>query len=115
MPALINVHAHIGYERYTSAEGDSRPEHFTAENILDHLQREAFYGVGTVLDAGSGALDIAGDFLLDQDGRKLPPSAQLLLMAGIVPPNCGPDHILIRVYRQQQANIEFTRSPSAHP
>jgi imidazolonepropionase-like amidohydrolase len=113
MPALINVHAHIGYERYTSAEGDSRPEHFTAENILDHLQREAFYGVGTVLDAGSGALDIAGDFLLDQDARKLPPSAQLLLMAGIVPPNGGPDHILIRGTRPLRANFEVTRSPEA--
>ena len=113
MPALINVHAHIGYEKYTSAEGDSRPEHFTAENIVDHLQREAFYGVGTVLDAGSGALDIAGEFLIDQEARKFPPSAQLLLMAGIVPPNGGPDHILIRGTRPLRANFEVTRSPEA--
>jgi len=113
MPALINVHAHVGYEKYTSAQGDSRPEHFTAENILDHLQREAFYGVGTVLDAGSGALDIAGEFLLEQDARKVPLSAQLFLMAGIVPPNGGPDHILIRGTRPLRANFEVTRSPEA--
>ena len=25
MPALINVHAHVGYEKYTSAEGDAQP------------------------------------------------------------------------------------------
>ena len=113
MPALVNVHAHIGYEKYTTAQGDSRPEHFTAENILDHLQREAFYGVGTVLDAGSGALDIVGEFLIDQDARKFPPSAQLLLMAGIVPPNGGPDHILIKGTRPLRANFEVTRSPEA--
>jgi imidazolonepropionase-like amidohydrolase len=113
MPALINVHAHLGYEKYTTAEGDARPEHFTAENILDHLQREAFYGVGTVLDAGSGALDIAGEFLIDQEARKFPPSAQLLLMAGIVPPNGGPDHILIKGTRPLRANFEVTRSPEA--
>jgi imidazolonepropionase-like amidohydrolase len=113
MPALINVHAHVGYEKYTTAEGDSRPEHFTAENILDHLQREALYGVGTVLDAGSGALDIVGEFLIDQDARKFPASAQLLPMAGIVPPNGGPDHILIKGTRPLRANFEVTRSPEA--
>jgi imidazolonepropionase-like amidohydrolase len=113
MPALVNVHAHIGYEKYTTAEGDANPDHYTPENILDHLQREAFYGVGTVLDAGSGVLDIEREFLIDQEARKFAPSSQLLLMAGIVPPNGGPDHILIRGTRPLRANFEVTRSPEA--
>ena len=38
MPAMINVHVHIGYEKYTRWGA----ENYTAENVLDHLQREAF-------------------------------------------------------------------------
>src|SRR5580698_4751995 len=40
MPAMINVHVHIGYERYTSWGA----QNYTPQNVLDHLQREAFYG-----------------------------------------------------------------------
>jgi len=52
-------------------------------------------------------------FHIDQEARKFPPSAQLLLMAGIVPPNGGPDHILIKGTRPLRANFEVTRSPEA--
>src|SRR5690242_18562583 len=41
MPAMINVHAHMGYEGYTSWGARNH----TAANLLDHLQREAYYGV----------------------------------------------------------------------
>src|SRR6266566_6484735 len=41
MPAMIDVHVHIGYEGYTSWG----PQNYTPENVLDHLQREAYYGV----------------------------------------------------------------------
>ena len=49
MPAMINVHVHIGYEGYTSW----RAENHTPQNVLDHLQREAFYGVGATQSVGS--------------------------------------------------------------
>jgi hypothetical protein len=49
MPALVNAHAHFGYERFTRAAGEALPGNFTPENLLDHLQREAFYGVGTAI------------------------------------------------------------------
>src|SRR5580700_5677236 len=54
IPALVNIHAHLGWEVF-SAGGDipAAPPNYTPENLLDHLQRQAFYGVGTVLDAGS--------------------------------------------------------------
>jgi len=42
IPALVNVHVHIGYEGYTSWGA----ENYTAANVLNHLQREAVYGVG---------------------------------------------------------------------
>lgn len=38
MPTLVNVHVHIGYEGYSSWGANN----YTAKNVLDHLQREAF-------------------------------------------------------------------------
>ena len=35
MPALVNTHAHLGWERYTSWGSGN----FTRENLIDHLQR----------------------------------------------------------------------------
>jgi imidazolonepropionase-like amidohydrolase len=113
MPALVNAHAHIGYEKFAKAAGESRPEHFTPENILDHLLRQAYYGVGTVLDAGSAEIAIAQQFQRDYVARTFPLAAQLSLMAGVVPPDGGPDHILIRATRPLRANYEVTRSPEA--
>ena len=113
IPALVNVHAHVGYERFTKAGGEARAESFTPANLLNHLQRQAYYGVGTVMDAGSAAIDIANDFLDDQEARKFPAAARLALMAGIVPPGGGPDHILIEGTRPLRANFEVTRAPEA--
>ena len=49
MPTLVNVHVHIGYEGYTSWGA----ENYTAANVLNHLEREAFYGVGVTQSVGS--------------------------------------------------------------
>ena len=46
---MINAHVHIGYEGYTSWGA----ENYTPHNVLDHLQREAFYGVGATQSVGS--------------------------------------------------------------
>ncbi len=111
MPALVNAHVHFGYERFTSAEGESLPENFTPENLLDHLQREAFYGVGTANDGGSAPVALSLQFQLDQAARNFPPSAQYWFNAGIVPPNGGPDSILIKGTRPLHANYEVIRAP----
>jgi imidazolonepropionase-like amidohydrolase len=111
MPALVNAHAHFGYERFTKVEGEALPESFTPGNLLDHLQREAFYGVGTANDGGSAAVPIALQFQRDQAARFLPPAAQFSFNAGIVPPNGGPDAILIKGTRPLRANYEVLRAP----
>jgi imidazolonepropionase-like amidohydrolase len=114
MPAIVNLHSHIGYEKFITAAGESRPENHTAENIHDHLQRQAFYGVGTVNDAGSVSLDIAKQYLIDRDARKFSSdAARFNLMAGVVPVNGGPDHILIKATRPLHANFEVTLAPEA--
>ena len=68
MPTLVNVHVHIGYEGYTSWGADN----YTPANVLDHLRREAFYGVGVdavgrqqsdrSVDPVSAAIKQAGKF-----------------------------------------------------
>lgn len=113
MPALVNIHAHFGYEKFLTAGGDSRPEHFTPDNLADHLARQAFYGVGSVLDAGSGALAVTQRFQADQDAGRHPGTARLSVMGGVVPVNGGPDHILIKGTRPLKANYEVTLAGEA--
>jgi imidazolonepropionase-like amidohydrolase len=90
MPAMINVHAHMGYEGYTSWGARNH----TAENLLDHLQREAFYGVASATSVGSSPTEMALQFQRDQQAGKFAPAARFLFMPGFAPPNGGPDHIL---------------------
>ncbi|MEE2636857.1 MAG: amidohydrolase family protein [Acidobacteriota bacterium] len=55
IPALVNTHAHLGWEGYTSWGS----ENFTRENLIDHLYRHAYYGVGTIISTGSDREEIA--------------------------------------------------------
>ena len=73
MPAMVNFHAHVGFERFIKAGGESLPESFTPQNILDHLQRQAFYGTGTVNDAGSAQVAMSLKFIMDQAAGEFPP------------------------------------------
>jgi imidazolonepropionase-like amidohydrolase len=90
MPALINVHVHIGYEKYTSWGA----QNYTAENVLDHLQREAFYGVAATQSVGSSPLEASLQFQRDQQGGAFPPASRFLFIPGYAPPNGGPDEVL---------------------
>src|SRR5438067_9854791 len=111
MPAMVNAHVHFGYERFTKADGEALPENFTPANLLDHLQREAFYGVGTANDGGSAPVQLSLQFQQDQAARNFPAAAQYWFNAGIVPPNGGPDGILIKGTRPLHANYEVIRAP----
>ena len=90
MPALINVHVHIGYEKYTSWGA----KNYTAENVLDHLQREAFYGVAATQSVGSSPLEASLQFQRDQQAGKFPPASRYFFIPGYAPPNGGPDEVL---------------------
>ncbi len=92
MPTLNNIHVHIGYEGYTSWGVDNH----TPENVLDHLEREAFYGVGTTMTMGDQPDDFAIRFQSDQRAGKFPPAARFFFAAGIAPPGGGPDALLIQ-------------------
>jgi imidazolonepropionase-like amidohydrolase len=92
MPTLINVHVHIGYEGYTTWGA----ENYTAANVLDHLRREAFYGVGVTQSVGSSPTDASIQFKKDQEAGKFLPASRFLFMPGMAPPHGGPDAILMK-------------------
>ena len=47
MPALVDDHVHMGYRKGTSFSADN----YTRENLLDMLDRYAFYGVAAILES----------------------------------------------------------------
>jgi imidazolonepropionase-like amidohydrolase len=51
MPAIIDGHSHFGY---TSARsGTTALENYTRENLIEDLQRSAYYGVGMTMSMGN--------------------------------------------------------------
>lgn len=106
MPAMVNAHVHIGYEGYTTW----RAENHTPANILDHLRREAFYGVAATTSVGTSPTGQALQFQRDQQAGKFPPAARLLFMPGMAPPNGGPDAVL-RVATNQLRVVNEVTTP----
>jgi imidazolonepropionase-like amidohydrolase len=90
MPAMINAHVHIGYEKYTTWGA----QNYTAENVLDHLQREAFYGTAATQSVGSSPLEASLEFQRDQMAGKFPAASRFLFTPGYAPPDGGPDEVL---------------------
>jgi len=62
IPALVNTHAHLGWEAY----GDWGSQYFTEANLIDHLNRHAYYGVGTIISTGSDKEEVARRVKLEQ-------------------------------------------------
>ncbi|HXJ03219.1 MAG TPA: amidohydrolase family protein [Micropepsaceae bacterium] len=50
MPTLVDMHGHLGFQNL--AEGTMSKESFTRDNLIDHLQRFAFVGVGAIIGIG---------------------------------------------------------------
>lgn len=90
MPALVNVHVHIGYEGYSTWQASNH----TPANVVDHLQRSAFYGTAATTSVGTSPIEQMFQVQQDQQAGRLPPAARLLFMPGFAPPNGGPDAVL---------------------
>src|SRR5437867_10634968 len=50
MPTMVDLHGHIGFQNV--AAGTMSKETFTRENLIEHLQRLAYHGVGAVVGIG---------------------------------------------------------------
>ena len=86
MPALVNTHAHLGWEQYTSWGSGN----FTRENLVDHLHRHAYYGVGTIISTGSDREEIALEVRLAQRVGEVG-GARYLVSPGVGTPGGGPN------------------------
>ena len=86
MPALVNTHAHLGWEAY----GAWGSEYFTEENLTDHLYRHAYYGVGTIISTGSDKEDVALRVKLEQLKGNIG-GARYHLSPGMGSPGGGPN------------------------
>src|SRR4029079_16075196 len=51
MTAMVDLHGHLGYQNV--AAGTMSKETFTRENLIDHLERLAYHGIGAVVDVAS--------------------------------------------------------------
>jgi imidazolonepropionase-like amidohydrolase len=104
IPALIDAHAHLGYEGYTGWGAD----YYSRANVIDNLERYAYYGFGAVFSAGTDPDDLAVGIQRDQD-LGLIGGARLLFAAGMAPPGQGPnDQFLvhaIEVARRTQMTV----------
>lgn len=85
IPALIDAHAHLGWAVLST--GQIGPDTYTRENLEDHLQRYAYYGIAAVMSMGIDPGETG--YLV----RANPvPGAALYRLAGrgIARPNAGP-------------------------
>ena len=85
IPALIDTHTHLGWE--IVAEGRIGADTYSRDNLVDHLNRLAYYGIAATrnlgIDPGDAAYDlranpVAGAALIRTAGR------------GMAMPNAGP-------------------------
>ena len=86
MPALVNGHIHLGFQRGASFAA----ENYTRDNIVDQLNRYAYAGVAAVLSLGTEMGPLPAEIQAAQ--RKGVLGGALFRMAGrgIAPPDAGP-------------------------
>lgn len=87
LPALIDAHAHLGYEG-TSSWG---AQNYTRENLLAQLNRYAWYGFGAVFSAGSDPDALALEIQRQQAAGEIG-GARFVFAAGMAPPGQGPNN-----------------------
>jgi imidazolonepropionase-like amidohydrolase len=87
IPALIEMHAHLGYWKGWSTS----VSYYTREQILEDLQRLAYYGVTAVLSLGADRRELVYR-LRDEWRAAPPPDAAMLLTSGpgLSLPDAGP-------------------------
>ncbi len=92
MPALVSLHAHVGFQDGPSYAAGN----YTRANIIDHLRRYAYYGVGTIVSLGTDAGDAAFDIRGEQ-ATALASTARLRTAGrGLAAPNAGPGALALR-------------------
>ena len=86
MPALVSLHGHPGFQVGLTFE----TENYTRETVSDHLDRYAYYGVGTIVSLGTDGGDLVYEIKENQANGTLGGARLLTAGSGIARPNAGP-------------------------
>ena len=92
MPAIVDLHGHVGYQRGLSYDEGN----YTRENLLDHLNRYAYYGVGTIVTLGTDPGALAFQIRAEQDAGTLGGARLHTAFRGFARPNAGPGAAALR-------------------
>lgn len=93
IPALIDGHAHLGYQ----SSHDWGGHNYSPETLRDNLEQYAWYGFAAAFSAGSDPAALALEFQRTQ-GDEYPDAARMLFGAGMGPEGQGPnDTFLVEV------------------
>lgn len=101
MPALIDAHAHLGFQSRQNWGADN----YELENLTDNLEQYAYYGFGAVFSAGSDPAEIAQ--LLAATVRRRRNLPEFLYAAGLAPPGEGPNNQFLEQTSQVQARTGY--------
>lgn len=85
MPAIVDLHYHAGHQNVM--ERTNGPENYSRENLIDQLNRMAYYGIGAGLSLGADTGDVPFEVR-----QEVIPGASLFRTAGagIAMPMAGP-------------------------
>src|SRR5579863_5756831 len=88
MPALVDTHVHLGW--YVVKTNQIGAETYSRENLIDHLERVAYYGVAAVQSMGIDKGNIGYEIRANP-----PPNTALFRLAGrgMAMPNAGPGRL----------------------
>lgn len=86
MPALIDSHVHLGYQKGLSYAAAN----FTRENLIDQLNRYAYAGVAAVLSLGTDPGELPFKLRAEQDFGLLGGALYLTAGRGFAAPDAGP-------------------------
>ncbi len=92
MPALVNLHGHVGFQRGLTYDAAN----YTRENVVDHLHRYAYHGVGVIVSLGTDAGGLWREIRRDQEAGTLGGARLFTAGRGLARPNAGPGAAALR-------------------
>ncbi len=92
IPALVNLHGHVGFQQGLTYDAAN----YTRDNVVDHLERYAFFGVGVIVSLGTDAGELWIDIQRDQEAGTLDGARLFTAGRGLAAPNAGPGAAALR-------------------
>jgi hypothetical protein len=101
IPALIDAHAHLGYQSVSSWGAGN----YNEANLLDNLSQYAYYGFSTVFSAGSDPVALINELRATIDLESLPVATPLAAY-GVAPTGYGPNNSFLEEIRAVEAALQ---------